>query len=117
MNGKGRWVNANLNGQIHAVKEMNVQGRQMRQEMQEMKWDRQRRDSGTQRDRGKPRCSWKDRWREAGSIEAAEEWSDTATGVAGHNARRRLGTGAHAGWMGRSRLGQDEMERGRRDSR
>lgn len=31
-------MNSNLNGQIHAVKQMNVQGRQMRQEMQEMKW-------------------------------------------------------------------------------
>lgn len=35
----------------------NVQGRQLRQRMQEMEWDRRRRDSGTHRDGGKPRCS------------------------------------------------------------
>lgn len=53
---------------MHAVNQTNVQGRQMRQKMQEIEWDRQRRDRGMHRDGGKPRCSWKDR-REAEGTE------------------------------------------------
>lgn len=61
---------------MQAVNQMNVQGRQTRQGKQEMERDRQRRDSGTRRDRHKPRCSWKDSRREAGGTEAAEGWRD-----------------------------------------
>lgn len=61
---------------MQAVNQMNVQGRQIRQGMQEMERDRQRRDSGTRRDGDKPRCSWKNRRRGAGGTEAAEGWRD-----------------------------------------
>ncbi|XP_037999354.1 uncharacterized protein LOC119703486 isoform X3 [Motacilla alba alba] len=61
---------------MQAVNQMNVQGRQTRQGMQEMEQDRQRRDGGTRRDRDKPRCNWKDSRRRAGGTEAAEGWRD-----------------------------------------
>lgn len=60
-------MNRTVDRQIHAVNRMNVQGRPTMRGMQEMEWDRQRRDSGMMhRDGGKPQCSWKVRRGEAG---------------------------------------------------
>ncbi|XP_053926670.1 splicing factor, arginine/serine-rich 19-like [Cuculus canorus] len=74
-----------------------------------MERDRQRRDSGTRRDGGKPRCSWKDRRRGAGGTGAAEGRRNAARGAAGAQPGEKPGhRGTHReGGKEQAELGQD----------
>lgn len=101
---------------MQAVNQMNVQGRQTRQRMQEMErdkaekgqWDTQGRTQAPVQLEGPPEGSRGHRG--CGGMEGQER------GVARHNPGRMPGTGAQAGRTRRRGQGQGETVRGRRES-